>query len=104
MDVEAYGRFMRAEGKKKLSQGSKKPVQVFLFLYKLKITRDRARSLLYNPVLIHLLAKRHYSFLTHSSDARQSSENSCHDTFSIFLYKILQSYIWKWDTFMLWSL
>lgn len=43
MDVEAYGRFMREEEKKKKkgSQGNKKPVSLFLGLYKSRITRDK---------------------------------------------------------------
>lgn len=41
MDVEAYGRFMRAEEKKTKSRGNKKPVPLFLGLYKPIVTRDR---------------------------------------------------------------
>lgn len=41
MDIEAYGRFMRAEEKKYDPKGIKKPVPLFLGLYKLQITRDR---------------------------------------------------------------
>lgn len=61
MDVEAYGRFMRAEEKKNYPKAIKNLSDSFLVFTNQELL-EADEEVLNNAVLVHLPAKRHSSF------------------------------------------
>lgn len=62
MDVEAYGRFMRVEEKKVIYPKAIKNLSDSFLVFTNQELLETNEEVLNNTVLVHLTAKRHYSF------------------------------------------